>query len=570
MLLLHDALDVARAVGLHGGHAIDVDVGAHSLEDHGHVPLAVDDSRLHGAVGPAELIGQEGAVLEVVVGLDGRHLEVVGDQQHLQLVVLKHLAGDEVEHGGAGLHADAVVDDAGATAVLGSRLVHGVVGIQNPEDVGRHTNTEVAVGAVASVLQLQGALVQEGDELTLQPLEVAIGEVGRSIEGELSDVLIALIQSLLEPLVLHTGADHGDILGHRSHHVGVGEVLDGVGDIGPHFLRQAHLDVRAGGHHKLLEVVAEGGVDGMGVLLVGHGGIEVHLLDTLVAADEDHGGLIEVQLGGHVSGIDGAILLLDVQQQVHGVLTGAEVGLGTLSDGNVLLRNHLVLAIKVNIGARKPNVTVDAEPAVHTLQQRNILAVHLQTFTQSIDHDLGPGHEGLRSVGRQSVDQILILLLAGSADSGNDLFDLHGLLVDGAGVEQTMQHSLIRDAHGGGDARGQGDQVGHQGRLVHLADIGDSAGLDQVVIEHLSNALGVLTDHLGKVIVDVLTVVLVHQLHDALGHRLDLDRGKSGTGNGFIYDGTVLEPSDDVSNVAAFRSTAKQNAHVNSPFKIVI
>ena len=425
----------------------------------------------------------------------------------------------------------------------------------------------MAVGAVALVLQLQGALIQEGDELPLQPLEVAVREVGRSIEGELSDVLATLIQGFLQPLILHTGADHGDALSHLGDDIGVGEVLDGVGDIGPGFLRQAHLDVRPGGNHELLEVVAERSVDGMGVLLVGHGGVEVHLLDTAVAAQIEQHGLIEVDLRRHIGGVDGAVVLPDVQQQVHGVLTGAEVRLGALGDGDVLLRNDL--AVDLDVGALEPHITVDAEAGVLTLQQGDILGVHLDAVDQGIDLDLGPLHEGNLGVGGQGVDQILVLLLAGGADGRDDLLDLHGLLVDGAGIEQTMQDRLVGNPHGGRDAGRQSDQIGLKSRLGDNAVLiqGGHAGVDQVVVEHLSDALGILVHQILELLADVGTVVLVHQLSDALGHSLDLNSGKCGTSNRLIHDGTFLEPIDDVSDVAAFRSTAKQCTHSQFSFQ---
>ena len=123
------ALDIHHAAVLLDGHVVHSDPGAQRLEDDGQVPLAVHDGRLDMVVGPTELISQEGAVLEVVVGLDLAVLEVVGNEQHAQLVILELLAGDEVEGSSAGLAADAVVDDTRTLALFSHGLVHAVVGI---------------------------------------------------------------------------------------------------------------------------------------------------------------------------------------------------------------------------------------------------------------------------------------------------------------------------------------------------------------------------------------------------------------------------------------------------------
>lgn len=509
-----------------------------------------------------QLIGQEGAVLEVVVGLHNAHLEVVGDKQHIQLVVLEQLAGDEVEDAGGGLDPDGVVDDTRATAVLGAGLVHGVVGIQDAQDVGADADTEVAVGHVLVVLQLQGTLIQEGNELALQPLQVAIGEVGGSLEGEVGLVLMAGIQALHQTLVFHAGGDHGDVLGHRRHNVGVGEVLDAVGNIGPHLLGQADLDVRTGGHHVLVEVVAEGSVDRMGVLMVRHGGIEVDLLDAVVAAQPLHGAVIEIDAGRQIRVDNAAVILPDGEHAVHGVVLGIEVRIGALGDHDVFLGDGL--AIQLHIDVRHAHIAVDLEQRVLTLHQRQVLDVQLNAVDQSIHIDLGTIHKGNGSVRGQSIDQVLFLGIAGSLQGRNDLFDLHRLLLQRTGIEQAVQGGLVGNAHGGRNGSSQSNQVGHQGRLGHGPIANQGALIDQVVLEQLFSTLGILLQHIVELLGEDGGVVIVHGALDRLSHVLDLNGSEDGPDGRLIADGRIAKLIDNLLNVAALIVTAKHARHIQS------
>lgn len=494
-------------------------------------------------------------------------LEVVGDQVDVHPIILELLTGDQVENGGGGLDADAVVDDARAAALLSHSLVHAVVGVQDPQDVRRHAHTEVAVGDIVAILHLQGALVQEGDELALQPLQVAVSEVVRSLEGELGLILVAGIQGLLQTLVLHTAGDDSDAVGHLSNDIPAGEVVDAVLDISAHLLRQAHFDVGPGGDHELLHAVLEAGVDGVSVLVVRHGGIEVYLLHAGIATQEQQDRFVEVQRGVHVHSDNGTVGLLDVEHAGHGVGLRVEVGDSALSHGNVLLINSL--AVDLDIDVSHADVAVDPEQRILTGQQEQIPGVQLDTLDQLVDHQLSAVNEGNGGVGSQGIDHVLFLVGQGSLDSGGDLLDFHGLLLQNAGVEQTMQHGLIRRTHSGRDTGGQRDQAGHQGGLIHAGTSDAAVGgiLDNVVPDHLGNAVGVFLQHGAQgVVVPVVNVrfpgvVLEHDALDLVGHSLDLDGLQHGTGNGLADEGATFESSEDVVNVAAFRHTAKQCTH---------
>lgn len=556
-----DTLDEARALGLADGQLSDHDIGGHRPEHDGQVPLGVHDRGLGVVVSTAHLIGQVAGVLVVLVGLDLSILAVVRDQQNLHLVVVHRLAGDEVEGVGAGLHADAVVDDAGALVLLVHGLVHAVVGVHDLQDEGRHRNAEVAVRDVVLVLQLQGRLVHEGDELALQPLEVAIGKVGGSLEGELTLVDMAGIQALLQTLILHARADHADILGHRGHDVDLGKVLDGVLDVGAGLLRQAHLDVGPGRNHELLEAVLEACVDGVGVLAVVHGGIEVNLPDAGIRAQElQHAG-IEVDPGGEVQRHGGAVGLLNVEQAGQGVVLGAEVGHGAPGEADLGGIHKGAAFIEGDVDAGHADVAVDLEQRVLAGQKRQVVAGlgGINAVHQGIHHDLGAIHEGDAGIGCQSVDHILLDLIIGALDGRNDLFDVHGLLLQGLGVEQTVEGGLIGSPHHGRDAGGQGDQVGHQRRLGQ-----GGLGLGDVVLEHLSDVLSILFQELLQHRVAVYAgIVLVHQIPDRIGHVLDFQAGNGVARNRLVADrgGALLQLIDNARNVAALRNAAKQYAH---------
>ena len=558
------ALDVHHAAVLLDGHVVHGDPSAQRLEDNGQVPLAVHDGRLDMVVGPTELISQEGAILEVVVGLDLAVLEVVGDEQHAQLVILELLAGDEVEGSGAGLAADAVVDDTRTLALFSHGLVHAVVGIQDAQDIGRHAHAEVAVGDVVIVLHLHGALVQEGNELTLDPLKVAVGEVAGSSEGEASLEHMTLVQALHQPLILHAGADHSDVLSHRSDDISVGEMLNAVGDISPSFLGQAHLDVRTSRHDELLEVVAEAGVNGMGVLSVRNGGIEVHLGHAVISPQVLQNGAIEIDLGGYIGIYDGAVGLLNLEHAGQGVGLGIEVGNSALGHADLVLGDHFPIHGGVDLG--DTDVAVDLEEVVLTLEQRQVLAgiAGNQTINQGLHLDLGTIHEGNGSIGSQGIDQVFLLVAAGRLDNGSDLFDLDHLLVDRPGIKQTMQNGLIGSPHGGGDGSGQGNQVGHSRRLgQHVLHLGD------VVLEDLGNTVRVFLQHTLSLGGQNRTVMLQHHIADLVGHVGNLHAGDAPASYAFIADGvgTFLQLGNNITNVAALTLTAKQNAHYyTAPF----
>lgn len=570
-----DVLDVANARILDSGHAVDSDDRTHRAEDDGHIPLGVYDGGLHGVIRTAQLISQEGAVLEVVIGFDLAHLPLVRDQQHLHVVVFELLTGDQIEDAGAGLDADRVVDDAGAAALFGHALVQGEVGIQNPQDVGRHAHAEVAVGDVFTVLQLQSALIQEGDELTVQPLQVAVREIGRSFEGELALVLPAGIQALLQPLIFHAGGDHRDLLGHGRHDVGVGEVMNLIGDVGLLLGRQADFDVRTGRHNELLEAVPEAGVNGMGVLLVTHGGIEVDLLDHGVTAQILHGAVLEVQLGAEVGHVHRTVVLDDVEQAGQNIVLGLEVGHGALGEGDLFRLN--LLAVDLSIDVSHTDIAVDGEQGILTFQQEVVLDAQLQAVDQGIDHDLGTIHEGNGGIGSQSVDQILGLLVAGGLDGGDNLFDIHSLLIQRPGIEQPMQNGLIRSPHGGSDGGCQGDQIGHRDSCLIQPLAGghvivDLAGgvaankllaLHQAVLEDLGRIGGVLMQHGLEVFVHNASIMLGHGLADGLSQILDLNAAKCSRAYAFVYDRTAAKTFDNVCNVTAFRNAAKQNTHLS-------
>lgn len=485
----------------------------------------------------------------------------------MNLIITELLTGDQVEDGGGGLDADAVVDDAGTTGLLGHGLIHTVIGIQGPQHIGADADTEVAVGDVVAVLHLQGAHIQEGDELALQPLQVSVSKVVGSLIGEAGLILVTGIQTSLQPLVLHAGGDHCDVAGHSRHDVGIGEVLDAVGNISPHLLRQAHLDVGTGGHDELLHAVLEGCVDGVSVLVVRHGGIEEDLLHAGIAAQIAQDRLVEIDLGGHVCHVDTPVRPADIEQAGHGVGLGIEIGNSTLGHGDILLVDGRTLDLSLDVGYT--DIAVDPEQGVLALQQRKILGIQLDAVNQGVNLQLGAIDEGGLSVGGQGVHQILLDLTQGSLDGRGDLFDLHGLLIDRAGIEEAVQNGLVGGPHGGGNAGGQGDQAGHQSRFVH-AGAGDAAVrgiLHQVVLQHLDHVLGILGQHMAQgilvAVVDVgpAGVMLKHKGADLVHHVLDLDGSDGRAANGFIDKGTTLKSLEDVADVAAFVHTAKQCAH---------
>ena len=420
----------------------------------------------------------------------------------------------------------------------------------------------MAVGHVLVVLQLQSALIQEGDELTLQPLQVAVCEVGGSLEGEVCLVLMARVQALHQTLVFHARGDHGDVLSHRRHNVGVGEVLDAVGDIGPHFLGQADLDVRTGGNHVLIEVVAEGSVDRVSVLMVRHGGIEVDLLDAVVAPQPLHGAVIEIDAGRQIRVDHGAVILPDGEHAVHGVVLGIEVRIGTLGDHDVLLGHGLAVQLHIDVG--DTHVAIDLEQGVLALQQGQVLDVQLHAIDQGIHVDLGTVHKGNGSVRSQCVDQVLFLGIAGSLQGRDDLFDLHRLLLQSAGIEQAVQSCLVGNAHGGRNRGGQSDQVGHQGRLGHGPIANQGALVDQVVLEQLFSTLGIFLQHVVKLLGEDGGVVIVHGALDRFSHVLDLNGSEDRPNGRLIADGRIAKLSDNLFDVAALVVTAKHARHIQS------
>ena len=517
-------------------------------------------------ISTTQLIGQEGAILEVVIGLDLAVLEVVGNQQNLQHVVVDLLGGDEVEGGGGGLAADAVVDHTRTLTFLVHGLIHGIVGIHDTQDVGRDADTEVAVGDVPVVLHLHSDLIQEGDELTLEPLQVTVSKVCGSLKGELSLKHMTFIQALLQTLVLHTGADDRNVFGHSSHDVGVSKVLDRVLDIGTHFLRQAHLDMRTSGNQELLEVVAEGGVNGVGMLSMIHGGIEVHLLDALISTQVDHDGTGEVDLGVNASMDNLTRSSLQIEHARQDIVLSIEVGDSTLGHVDLVSGDNLTSNLGLDLG--DANITVDAVQRILTNQQRQILASRtgLQAVDQSLDLDLGTIHEGNLGIGSQSIDQLFLFILI-SLDGRGDSFDLHDLLIQGASIEQTMQDSLVRSTHRGSDRRSQGNQGRHGGRLRQGGLI-----LQQVVLEDLSNGLSVLLQHVVKALVlEEVGVMLQHHGLDLVRHVLNFDLRDFLTGRLIDHGVAALTQFlNNVLNVAALIHTAKQSAHcLTAPFSYV-
>lgn len=563
-LVLCDALDPAGALGLVDGQLGDANPGLQVLEHDRQVPLTVHHGRLHMVVGAPQLVGQEARILEVVVGPHLAVLEVVGNQDHLQQVVLHHLAGDEVEGAGAGLGADAVVDDAGALALLSHGLVHAVVGIQDAQDVGGHRDAEVAVGDVPVVLHLQGALVQEGDELTLQPLQVAVGKAGGRLEGELALELVALVQPALQPLVLHTGGDDRNVLSHGGHDVGIGEVVDAVADIGPGLVRNAHFDVGPGRNQELLEVVAEGCLDGVGVLGMVHHCIEVNLLHTLIGGQGDQHALFEIDAGGDLNGHNLAVGLGDFEQGMHDIVLDIHIGAGAPGQADVLRVDDL--AVQLHVDFADAHVAVHLEQPVLALQQGKILAALAghQAVDQGLDLDFGPVDEHCLGVGRQSVNEVLSLGVAGGLDGGDDFLDFHRLLVQGAGVIDAVHHGLVRGTHGSGDGCGQGNQVGCDHGLVHRGHAGKAGVFHQAVEEHLLCARGILLQHgFEPLIGEQGGVMLLHLLHDALRHCGSIEGVDFLTSDGLVADCgcAFLQHSNNLADVVAFSFATEQCTH---------
>ena len=103
---------------LHDGQLGNGANSGHRLEDHGQVTLTLHDSGHTVVIRTTQLIGQEGTVLEVVIGLDLAVLEVIGNQQDLQLIIIDELRADEVEGSGGGLAADAVVNHTRTLSML--------------------------------------------------------------------------------------------------------------------------------------------------------------------------------------------------------------------------------------------------------------------------------------------------------------------------------------------------------------------------------------------------------------------------------------------------------------------
>lgn len=72
--------DKLRTGGLIDRHAIDLDICRQCTENNGEISLTVYDSRLNMVIGTTQLVSQERAILEVVVGLNLAVLEVVRNQ----------------------------------------------------------------------------------------------------------------------------------------------------------------------------------------------------------------------------------------------------------------------------------------------------------------------------------------------------------------------------------------------------------------------------------------------------------------------------------------------------------
>jgi len=561
-LELH-ALNEASARILHDGQLGNRADSAHRLEHDGQVTLTVHDSGHTGVISTTQLIGQEGAILEVVIGLNLAVLEVVGNQQDLQLVIGHELRADEVEGSGGGLAADAVVDHTRTLGLLSQSLIHGIIGIQDTHDVGRNTNTEVAVSDVPIVLHLHGALIQEGNELTLQPLQVAVSKVSRSLEAELSIELMTGIQTLLQTLILHARADHSDVLGHGSDDISVSKMLNAVADIGTSFLRQADLDMRTSRDQELLEVVLESSVDGVSMLSMRNGSIEVHLGDLTIGMQIGQHGTIEIELSIHIHGLHGTISLLALKGASQSVGLTIEVRSSTLGHGDVLLLDDLTINSSLDLG--NTDITVHTEQGVRASgKDSQVLATSTrnQTIGQGLNLDLSLVDEGDLSIGGQSIDQIFLVLIGRSLNGRNDLFDLNDLLLQSAGVIQTMQDSLIRSTHGGSNRSSQGNQAGHNSGLVH----GTAIPLVHVVHEHLSSGLSVLLQHgIELLITEQLGIMLIHGTSDHISSVLDLHGAHLNTTNTLIANGigATLQTSNNISNVVALIIHAtKQLGHI--------
>nr|DAO98225.1 MAG TPA: hypothetical protein [Bacteriophage sp.] len=558
-----DALNEASARVLHDGQLSNRANSADRLEHDGQVTLTVHDSGHTGVIRTAQLIGQEGTILEVVIGLDLAVLEVVGNQQDLQLVIGHELRADEVEGSGGGLAADAVVDHTRTLGLLSQSLIHGIVGIQDAHDVGRNTHAEMTISDVPVVLHLHGALIQEGNEFTLQPLQVTISEVGRSLEAELSIELVTGIQTLLQTLILHARADHSDVLGHGSDDISVSKVLNAVADIGTGFLRQAHLDMRTSRDQELLEVVLESSVDGVSMLSVRHGSIEVHLGDLSISMQISQNGAIEIELSIQVHGLNSTISLLALEGASQSVGLTIEVRSSTLGHGDILLINSLTINSGLDLG--NTDIAVHTEQGVRTsTKDSQVLATSTrnQTIGQGLNLDLSLVDEGSLGIGGQSINQVFLMLIGRSLDGGDNLFDLNELLLQRTGIIQTMQDSLVRSTHGSSNRSGQGNQAGHNSRLVH----GTSVPLGHVVHEHLSSSLSILLQHGIKLLAtEQLRIMLIHGTSNHICSILDLHGTHLSTANTLIANGVgaTLQTSNNISNVVALIKLAtKQLGHI--------
>nr|DAS76654.1 MAG TPA: hypothetical protein [Caudoviricetes sp.] len=488
-------------------HIGDIHSRRNRIEYDRQVTLRVYDSRHTSVVRTTDRIGQEGRILEVVVGLNRRILELIRHQNHDTSSSVHHLRRDEVEYVGRSLHTDRVVDQTRTAGLLGQGLIKHMLSIQNLQDIRRNCYTEVAVIQVVVKLNASSQLVQERNELTLQPFEVAMHEVRGRLKVEQSLEHMTALQAQVQTLVFHARADNRNLLSHCSHDVMIRKVVDHVADISLGLVRHRNFDVRTGRHGVLLEPVTIGHLNRMSVLRVLDHCIEEYLIDIFTvrgqilqnAALEVHSSR-DIDLSRNFTSRSINSLVSYIQNR----LTSREV------------RSRALLQTQGGASQRRTSSqsdmiqthrTIDTSQRIQTSNQILILALLARSQTslkQVSQNDLGLVNKQVRiGLARlERVDQVLGFLTRSNYHRDN-VFDLNGRLIQSAGIIHTMQRRLIRNTLGDRDGRGQGVQERNGSSLVDGSDITssrinrNSTILNQSIDKHLTNALSILLQDLA-------------------------------------------------------------------------